>query len=95
MTKNPPRIDFSKKFNKQLLKSPIEIKIAFRNKLNLFIQNQFHPLLNNHSLIGKFSGFRSINITGDWRVIYKEEVDENFDKVVIFIALGTHSELYC
>lgn len=94
MRKNPPRIDFSKKFNKQLLKSPIEIKIAFRNKLNLFIQDQFYPLLNNHSLIGKFSGFRSINITGDWRGIYKEEIGEDLEKIMIFIALGTHSELY-
>ncbi|MBI2330404.1 type II toxin-antitoxin system mRNA interferase toxin, RelE/StbE family [Candidatus Daviesbacteria bacterium] len=58
-------------------------------RLELFIINQFHPQLNNHSLTGKYKGNRSINITGDWRAIYSEEKDS-----VIFELLGTHSQLY-
>lgn len=87
-------VQFSKKFSKQYDKAGSKIQHIFDQRLRIFAQNQFHPLLNNHSLIGKFSGFRSINITGDWRAIYKEEIDENFNIVFIFIALGTHSEQY-
>lgn len=87
------RIDYSKKFNKQLKKAPLSIKIAFRDRLIIFIKNPFAPILNNHFLKGKYLFSRSINITGDWRAIYSE-VLENKEKVAIFLALGTHSQLY-
>lgn len=87
------RIDYSKKFNKQLKKAPLSIKIAFRDRLIIFIKNPFTPILNNHLLKGKYLYSRSINITGDWRAIYSE-VSERSDKIVIFLVLGTHSQLY-
>lgn len=89
MKKSLGRIDYSKGFDKQLRKAPLSIKIAFRQRFELFIINPFHPQLNNHSLTGKHKGYRSINITGDWRAIYSEEKD-----VIIFELLGTHSQLY-
>lgn len=89
MIKNLGAINYSKKFEKQLKKAPLEIKIAFRNRRELFIQDPFHPQLNNHQLTGKFKGSRSINITGDWRAIYSE-----FNDSIIFEMLGTHSQLY-
>lgn len=88
------RIDYSSKFNKQLKKSPLEIKIAFRNRLSIFIKDKFNPQLNNHALSGNLKGCRSINITGDWRAIYSENTDKNREKLVIFELLGTHSQLY-
>jgi addiction module RelE/StbE family toxin len=93
MRKSFKRIDYSKKFLKQLKKSPIEIKIAFRKRLELFIENPFHPQLNNHALAGKFSGYRSINVTGDWRAIFSEYEDKD-TPIVIFEIIGTHSQLY-
>ena len=93
MTRNV-RIDYSNKFNKQLKKLPSEIKIAFRNRLALFIKNQFNPLLNNHALSGNLKGSRSINITGDWRAIYSEKIDKNGENYIVFELLGTHSQLY-
>lgn len=87
------RIDYTRNFIKQLKKSPLSIKIAFKNRLSLFLKNPFHSLLNNHSLKGNYSYHRSINITGDWRAIYSE-TSENKEKIAIFIALGTHSQLY-
>ncbi len=93
MTKNPPRIDYSNKFNKQLKKAPSVILIAFRNRLAIFINNPQHPLLNNHALSGKLKGYRSINISGDWRAIYSEYIIDK-EKVIIFGMLGTHSQLY-
>lgn len=91
MTKKPAEIDYSKNFDKELKKAPLEIKIAFRQRLNHFIQDQFHPALKNHSLKGRLKRFRSINITGDWRAIYSIAKE---NKVIIFEILGTHSQLY-
>lgn len=93
MNKKASNIDFSKNFDKQLKKSPIKIKIAFRNRLELFLENSFHGLLKNHVLTGSYEGFRSINVTGDWRAIFYEIVEDE-TKTIIFIALGTHSQLY-
>lgn len=94
MKKSLKRINFSGKFDKQLKKSPLEIKLAFRRRLQLFINNPFNLQLNNHSLTGRLKGYRSINITGDWRAIYSGYRDDNNRKVIIFEMLGTHSQLY-
>jgi len=89
MIKNLGAINYSRRFNKQLSKAPLEIKIAFRNKRELFIQDSFNSQLNNHKLSGKLKGLRSINITGDWRAIYSE-----YKGSIVFEMLGTHSQLY-
>lgn len=94
MIKSPPSIDYSKKFDKELKKAPLETKIAFRNRLELFLEEPNHPQLNNHKLSGKLTGYRSINITGDWRALYSEYIDENENKSIIFEMIGTHSQLY-
>lgn len=86
-------IKFGKKFVKQYSKAPQKIKKAFSDRLEIFKKQPFHPLLNNHSLKGKYLSCQSINVTCDWRVIYSEEF-ENKMKVVIFLALGIHSQLY-
>lgn len=83
------QIRFSKQFTKSYEKSPDKIKDAFDQRLDLFKNDKFHPLLNNHALTGNYSGYRSINITGDWRVIFTEQ-----DDVVYFEIIGTHSQLY-
>jgi len=65
-------------------------KKRFKERRNLFLKDPFRPLLHNHPLLGKHKEFRSINITGDLRVIY-EPLKNN---VALFIAIGTHSALY-
>lgn len=82
-------IKYSPRFLKQYQKSNKKIKDAFRIRRELFKQNSYHPLLRNHTLTGNYKGHRSINITGDWRTIYTEH-----DGIIIFEALGTHSQLY-
>lgn len=94
MKESPVRIDFSKKFLKQLKKVPLEVLQAYRRRLEIFLQSPFHPLLDNHGLTGEFQGFRSINITGDWRVLFSEYFDESGRKVILFHMIGTHSQLY-
>ncbi len=85
------QIEYSKKFIKEFKKCPSHIKTNFKTRLNVFIDNQHHPILNNHSLMGELRGYRSINVTGDWRAIFREIDGE---KIIYFVAIGTHSQLY-
>jgi len=84
------RIDFSRKFDKQLRKSPLKIRKKFSKIFIFFKNNPQDRRLRNHALKGRYSGCRSIDITGDWRAVY-QEIEEKF---YYFIALGTHSQLY-
>lgn len=68
--------------------------MAFRRRLEIFLDDSHNPQLNNHKLTSELQGYRSINVTGDWRAIYSEAEDEEGEKIVIFEVLGTHSELY-
>ena len=82
-------IDYHKSFKKSLKKQSKNIQEKFFEKLEIFMENQFHHSLNNHALKGEFLGFRSFDVTGDVRVHYKETVYG-----IILINIGTHSQLY-
>jgi addiction module RelE/StbE family toxin len=82
-------IEFSPVFKKLLARAPTEIKTAFREALDLFAADQNSPGLRNHPLTGKYAGFRSIDVTEDWRAIYREKPDR-----MKFVTLGTHPQLY-
>ena len=81
------------RFTKEFLKCAKMLRPAERgklhNRLQLFIQDQMHSSLKNHALKGKWSTYRSINITGDIRALYF--VDGEY---IVFDYLGTHSQLY-
>lgn len=83
-------VKFSKRFVKQFDAVPTAIKQLFDNKLQIFLLNKFDLTLNNHQLKGKMKGLRSINLGGDWRVIFEEA--QNGD--ITFKLIGTHSQLY-
>lgn len=84
------KIKLSKKFKKQYFKSDIKIRKFFDERLRIFIKNQDERVLNNHYLTGKLRGYKSINITGDWRAIfYESDID-----TITFVMFGTHSQLY-
>lgn len=84
------KIKLHRKFIKNLRLVNDDIQNAFRTRLEVFIKNPHDACLKNHSLQGRWRGYRSINITGDFRAVYRE-IDG--DKIV-FSALGTHSQLY-
>jgi addiction module RelE/StbE family toxin len=65
-------------------------QMRVKERLALFLSDEFNPALNNHPLRGKYNGYRSINITGDLRAIYKFQSPD----VRIFVTLGTHHALY-
>ncbi len=82
-------IVFHKDFTKRFKRLTPKIKENFNKRLILFKKDEFNPALNNHTLKGKYQGYRSINISGDLRAIYKN------DKVsIIFVTIDSHSNLY-
>lgn len=84
------KIDYHRKFVKKFNKLPPKIKIKFYERLRLFEQDPFNQILNNHSVEYIYPNWRSIDITGDYRALFELQ---NGD-VVMFMKIGTHSELY-
>lgn len=86
-------IKYTDLFNKQRKSAPFEIKLAFREALELFLEDNDHPNLRNHTLREKFAGFRSIDITEDWRALFRIKKNK-YQIVITFNLLGTHKQLY-
>ena len=86
-------IKYAPSFLTTLKKADIRIKKSFRENIKIFEKNPHDPQLNNHSLQREYKGYRSINITSDWRALYKE-VKEGDEQIAYFILLGTHDQLY-
>ncbi len=80
----------SKKFVKKYRNLPLRIQEKFDNQILLFVENQFDKRLNNHPLQGKLRGYRSIDVTGDIRAVFRD-LDESS---IFFITIGSHSKLY-
>jgi len=83
------KIIYYRNFDKRFAKLPLKIKDQFKQRRNLFIEDKKHPILNNHSVDYAYPGCRSINVTGDYRAIFRDSGD-----VVLFINIGDHSDLY-
>ena len=69
------------------------IQSRLKDRLKLFKKDPENPVLRNHELKEKWQGYRSIDITGDYRAIFKE-VGQEEGKFAFFVALGNHKELY-
>lgn len=83
-------IDFHKSFHRQAVNLKPAQKKRLKKALLLFMDDPHHPDLYNHPLTGEWTGFRSVSFGGDWRAHYKI-ID---DTTVLFVAVGTHSQLY-
>lgn len=81
---------FHKNFEKQYKRLQKREKNRFKEKIQIFFKDEFDPILNNHPLKGKYKGYRSINVTGDLRAVYKRLVRDR----AVFIAIDKHSNLY-
>lgn len=88
------RIKFAKRFVKEYERAGLKIQKAVKERIDLFNKDPFHPKLRNHPLSGKYSGYRSINITGDWRAIFLILEGSDPETIISFETLGTHSQLY-
>ncbi len=84
------KIFFHRNFEKQFAKLMESERKKCEERIKLFANSPFNPALNNHQLHGKRRDYRSINITGDLRAVFKS-IGEN---VAIFISIDSHSNLY-
>lgn len=87
------KIEFSSKFDKKLRKLSPETIDTFKGALELFLENPDHETLRKHYLKEDYAGYQSINITSDYRAIFKE-IKTQRQIVVKFYTIGTHEELY-
>ena len=87
------KVRFTNDFFLQYKRANVRIRNKTDESLRIFKRNPNDSELKNHKLKREWAGHRSINITSDWRAIYKETKLAD-KKVVYFVALGTHRELY-
>ena len=83
------QLRFKKQFKKAANKLSLGQKAQLEERLALFLENPYNPLLRNHQLGAEFADFRSINISGDLRALYYIE-----GKDYVFTFIGTHAQLY-
>lgn len=81
---------FHKTFAKKYVALPRQMQKRVDERMALFIEDSNHPILHKHALKGERSGQWSFNITGDYRIVYEELVEDT----VRLLTIGTHSELY-
>ncbi len=76
-------------FDKKYKKLPKKLQKQTTERIVLFSTEPFHQLLDNHPLDWEWAGHRSINVTGDYRAVFKE-----VGNTAIFVDVDTHHNLY-
>ncbi|MBI2592487.1 type II toxin-antitoxin system mRNA interferase toxin, RelE/StbE family [Candidatus Saccharibacteria bacterium] len=84
------KANFHKTFNKQFEKLQEAQRKQIKEAITLFLTDPNHHSLRNHPLKGEWRGYRSMSAGGDLRLHYRIIDDQN----VLFIAVGSHSQLY-
>ncbi len=77
----------------KLKKLDVRIRKSFVERIKIFEENYQEPVLNNHALVREYEGYRSIDITNNYRALY-EEVQSGTETIAYFSLLGTHKELF-
>lgn len=85
------QIDYTKAFKKQYHELPKKVQRKFAERLELFLRDSDNSLLHVHNLTGNWREHTSFNVTGDVRAVF---IINETDKVILFVAIGSHSELY-
>ena len=85
----------TKGFEKAFLKLQKKWQTKFIKQLELFLDDEFHPLLRTHELKGDREGNWSFSVTHDVRAIYKKEIiNERTVIIFTFIDIGSHGKVY-
>ena len=82
-------VRYKKRFLKHFKKLLPKVKDRFYQQLEIFLASLVDQHLHNHTVDTAFPGCRSIDVTGDYRAIFKEE-----DGDTVFVDIDTHSNLY-
>lgn len=86
-------INKTRQFKKSFVKLNDKIQEKFFKRIENFKINPFSPELRNHKLKWEFNWYRSINITWDYRAIFRELSDWSYE-FIEFVDIWTHSFLY-
>ncbi len=78
---------YSTQFKKSLKKYAKGRKNLIKKRINLFLEDPFHPSLKTHKLKGKLKGLYSFSVDYNLRILF-EFIEED---TVGFIDIGTHS----
>lgn len=84
------KVDYSRQFRKQYEKLPKKVQTQFKQRVALLFTDPTDSALRVRKLSGPYEGLWSMHVTGDVRAIF----DKSFEGVLLFVAIGTHSELY-
>lgn len=87
------KVNFSHNFRKFYQKRVIagsSLEQKYRQRFELFVVDPKNPILKDHGLTGKLSGYRAFWITGDVRVVYFLENDGSST----FVNIGSHNQVY-
>ena len=84
------RVLFHKDFKKQYAKLSKKLQEHTDERIMLFLIHPSAAQLKNHPLQGKYNGYSSINITGDYRALYKL-IESG---IAVFTYIDTHDKLY-
>ena len=87
------KVRYSPDFYRKYKKADVRIQNRVDEKIEVFLKDPYDLQLDNHTLKRQWGGYRSVDITSDWRAIYKE-TQIGDESVAYFVALGTHDELY-
>ena len=87
------KVVFSKNFIRLYKRVNVRIRKRVDEQIDIFEKNPKDLGLRNHKLHNEWAGYRSIDVTNDYRAIF-EIVHEGGETYAYFIDLGTHDELY-
>lgn len=87
------KVVYDPAFLEKVKKVDVRRRKMVDEKILLFSKNPDDSQLDNHPLQREYQGYMSIDITSDYRAIYKETRIGN-EVVAYFIFLETHKELY-
>lgn len=86
-------IRYHKRFEKSYVNLRSKQKEATQDAIFRFRLDVFDQQLRNHALKGKWLGFRSIDVSWDLRIIFRELSDGRYELVEL-VEVGSHSQLY-
>lgn len=87
------KVQYAPTLIRLLKKANVRIRRQFLDRIAIFMMRPDDPQLNNHALTDDWLGFRSIDVTADYRAIY-EEISGPDEPMAYFVDLGTHKQLY-
>jgi len=83
-----------KRFTKAFIELHSKVADKVIETITIFSENPFDIRLRNHALQWKrYQGFRSLDVTGDYRIIFKELSDGTYELIEL-VDVWTHSQLY-